>query len=99
MAQSSSDNVAWTQAPTEFPELHGGEAPPPSPAAYRDEDFPGCESFHLPASELEHYEGRLGIPSAMPTDRPRSARTAPPGTPRAAAAPTTGAGSRDGRTG
>ena len=26
---------------------------------YRDEDFPGCESFHLPASELEHYEGRL----------------------------------------
>ena len=27
--------------------------------AYRDEDFPGCESFHLPASELEHYEGRL----------------------------------------
>ena len=29
------------------------------PAAYRDEDFPGCESFHLPASALEHYEGRL----------------------------------------
>ena len=29
------------------------------PAAYRDEDFPGCESFHLPASELEHYEYRL----------------------------------------
>ena len=29
------------------------------PAAYRDEDFPGCESFHLPAGELEHYEGRL----------------------------------------
>ena len=21
--------------------------------AYRDEDFPGCESFHLPASEME----------------------------------------------
>ena len=21
--------------------------------------FPGCESFHLPASEIEHYEGRL----------------------------------------
>ena len=32
---------------------------PLGPAAYRDEDFPGCESFHLPASELEHYEGRL----------------------------------------
>ena len=31
----------------------------PGPAVYRDEDFPGCESFHLPASEMEHYEGRL----------------------------------------
>ena len=29
------------------------------PAAYRDEDFPGCESFHLPAGEVDHYEGRL----------------------------------------
>ena len=29
------------------------------PAPYRDEDFPGCESFHLPASELDHYEYRL----------------------------------------
>ena len=29
------------------------------PAAYRDEDFPGCESFPLPASEIDHYEGRL----------------------------------------
>ena len=29
------------------------------PAAYRDEDFPGCESFHLPARKLERYEGRL----------------------------------------
>ena len=26
---------------------------------YRDEDFPGCESFPLPASEVESYEGRL----------------------------------------
>ena len=31
----------------------------PGPAAYRDEDFPGCESFQLPESELEHYEYRL----------------------------------------
>ena len=31
----------------------------PGPASYRDEDFPGCEPFHLPASELDHYEGRL----------------------------------------
>ena len=29
------------------------------PARYRDEDFPGCESFHLPAGELDHYEDRL----------------------------------------
>ena len=28
-------------------------------AAYRPEDFPGCESFHLPASEIDRYEGRL----------------------------------------
>ena len=27
--------------------------------AYRPEDFPGCEWFHLPASEIDHYEGRL----------------------------------------
>ena len=31
----------------------------PGPASYRAEDFPGCESFHLPASEIDHYEGRL----------------------------------------
>ena len=29
------------------------------PASYRAEDFPGCESFRLPASELDRYEGRL----------------------------------------
>ena len=28
-------------------------------ASYRREDFPGCESFHLPAGELDTYEGRL----------------------------------------
>ena len=31
----------------------------PGLAPFRDEDFPGCESFHLPASELDTYEGRL----------------------------------------
>ena len=31
----------------------------PAPVAYGPEDFPGCESFHLPASEIDHYEGRL----------------------------------------
>ena len=30
-----------------------------SPPAFGPEDFPGCEPFHLPAVELEHYEGRL----------------------------------------
>ena len=29
------------------------------PAQYGPEDFPGCESFHLPASEIDDYEGRL----------------------------------------
>ena len=29
------------------------------PASYRAEDFPGCGSFHLPAGELDTYEGRL----------------------------------------
>ena len=31
----------------------------PGSEAYRPADFPGCESFHLPASEIDHYEGRL----------------------------------------
>ena len=31
------------------------------PAASRPEDFPGCESFHLPANEIDHYEGRLEL--------------------------------------
>ena len=31
----------------------------PQATRYRDEDFPGCESFQLPASELDHYEYRL----------------------------------------
>ena len=35
------------------------DAPETAPAEYGPEDFPGCESFHLPASEIDHYEGRL----------------------------------------
>ena len=31
----------------------------PGSTRYRDEDFPGCESFHLPADEFDHYEYRL----------------------------------------
>ena len=41
------------------PVRHRDDAPLPRPAMYGPEDFPGCESFHLPASEIEHYEGRL----------------------------------------
>ena len=33
--------------------------PSPSTAPFGPEDFPGCEPFHLPESELERYEGRL----------------------------------------
>ena len=29
------------------------------PAEYGPEDFPGCEPFHLPASQIDGYEGRL----------------------------------------
>ena len=31
----------------------------PRPETYGPEDFPGCEAFHLPASALDTYEGRL----------------------------------------
>ena len=34
-------------------------APRPAPAAEDAADFPGCKSFHLPASEIDRYEGRL----------------------------------------
>jgi len=42
-----------------LPARRRGDAPPARPAAYGPEDFPGCESFHLSASAIEHYEGRL----------------------------------------
>ena len=35
------------------------DAPENASAEYRTADFPGCESFHLPAREVERYEGRL----------------------------------------
>lgn len=31
----------------------------PSTAPCRSEDFPGCESFHLPAREIDLHEGRI----------------------------------------
>ena len=59
MVQSFLEIDAWKQAPSEVPGLRGGEVPRSSPAGYGPEDFPGCESFHLPASALDRYEGRL----------------------------------------
>ena len=47
------------QSSSAVPALRRGHAPRPAPAVYQLEDFPGCESFHLPASEIDHYEGRL----------------------------------------
>ena len=35
------------------------DTPRPTSAAYRPEDFPGCEPFHLPAREVDLYDGRL----------------------------------------
>ena len=44
----------------EVPARVGGEAAPDASAQeYGPEDFPGCESFHLPERVLEDYEGRL----------------------------------------
>ena len=35
--------------------------PPPLPEAFGPDDFPGCEPFRLPATELDRYEGRLEV--------------------------------------
>ena len=36
-----------------------GEGPDAAARGYGPEDFPGCESFHLPERALEDYDGRL----------------------------------------
>ena len=60
MTQSSPDAGGAREQPSfTVPVQDHADAPRPAPAAYGPEDFPGCESFHLPASEVEHYEGRL----------------------------------------
>ena len=43
----------------EQPARRDGAAKRAPAGVYRTEDFPGCESFHLPESALEEYEGRL----------------------------------------
>lgn len=55
----SPDEGTSGHAPFPASEHGHSDAPRPIPAGYGPEDFPGCESFHLPASEIDHYEGRL----------------------------------------
>ena len=44
----------------EVPARWRDDAPPRARAVrYRDEDFPGCESFHLSAAQVESYEERI----------------------------------------
>ena len=54
-----SEPVPPGQAPFTPSARQRPDAPETVPAEYGPEDFPGCESFHLPASEIDHYEGRL----------------------------------------
>ena len=69
MAQSSPDADSPDHASITDPaRQHSGARRPvpvapvsvaPVSVAYGPKDFPGCESFHLPASEVDDYEGRL----------------------------------------
>ena len=59
MERLSPDEGTSGQAHYPIPERGHADAPRPAPARYGSEDFPGCESFRLPASEIAHYEGRL----------------------------------------
>ena len=59
MVQSPPDSSTPGQASLTVPVRRHSDAPRPAPAAYGPEDFPGCESFHLPGSEIRLYEGRL----------------------------------------
>ena len=56
MAQSSSRATPVERRRSDTPDFAPADH---RSAGYGPEDFPGCESFHLPASELESYEGRL----------------------------------------
>ena len=53
-ARSRPDTPRADTHPAFAPDRHSDEPTECGPA-----DFPGCESFHLPASELDGYEGRL----------------------------------------
>ena len=64
-APAPAPTLASVPAPASAPALapasapRRDDAPLARPVGYGPEDFPGCESFRLPANELEHYEGRL----------------------------------------
>ena len=45
------------------------------PAPYRDEDFPGCESFHLPAKATPKAAARA-MPKAASKAMPKAASKA-----------------------
>ena len=51
--ETPSSSAARRQPPARAPR------PSPSTAPFRPEDFPGCESFHLPAREVDLHEGRI----------------------------------------
>ena len=68
MARSSPDTGTRGQASYAVLARQRGDAPQSSPVVDPAEDFPGCASFHLPASEIDQYEGRLGVLGRMHRD-------------------------------
>ena len=62
------------------------------PAEHGPADFPGCEPFHLPASELEGYEGRASNSGRHVPRPPGGSASPPPST--TSARPGASAGSR-----
>ena len=59
MEQSSPEYGTRLRTSLAVPGREHADAPRPGPAEYGPEDFPGCESFHLPVGEIDRYEGRL----------------------------------------
>ena len=59
MVQSTPDTDIPGPASFTTPVRQHPDVPWHGQAEYRPDNFPGCESFHLPASEIDRYEGRL----------------------------------------
>ena len=93
------------EKPTSLHQLHGDVPESLERIVQRCLEKDPERRFQRPGDLIESLEdavaalARSGTPPATPTDRPRVARTAPPGMPRAVAAPTTGGGSRGDRAG